>query len=386
MKKIAILGSTGSIGVNTLRVISRYPDKFKVVALTCDSNYKLLSRQAKAFRPKLLGINDLSKTKDLRGNVGSSKLRIFGGTEGLIEIAKLTDADLFVIAISGNASLLPLVSAIESKKDIALASKEPLVSAGDIIMKLARKNKVRIIPIDSEHSAIFQCLRGREPKELKNIYLTGSGGPLRSVKKSIFNRLPREKILAHPKWKMGKKISIDSATLMNKGLEVIEAMHLFDVSLDHIKVLIHPEAIVHSLVEFLDGAFLAQLSLPDMRLPIQYALNFPDRLQSNTSNMDLNHLSKLTFYNPDLKRFPCLLLAYEASRKGESYPAVLNAANEEAVEMYLRGKINFTAIPKIIEKALNTHKGVRNPSLKDIVNIDNWAREEAQKIVRSSRW
>lgn len=384
MRKIAILGSTGSIGVNALKVISRYPERFKVVALTCDSNSRLLSRQAKRFRPKLIGINDVSRTKDLKERLGPARVRIFGGTGGLEEIVRLTDADLVVVAISGNASLIPLVRAIESKKDIALASKEPLVSAGELIIKLARKNRVSIIPVDSEHCAIFQCLRGREPKELKRIYITGTGGPLRSIKKSFFNRLPRSRMLAHPKWKMGKKVSIDSATLMNKGLEVIEARWLFNVSLDNIKVLIHPEAIVHSLVEFIDGALLAQLAIPDMRLPIQYALNFPDRLESDAFNMDFTRLGNLSFHQPDLKRFPCLSLAYEASRKGGSFPAVLNAANEEAVEMYLKGRIKFTIIPEVIEKVLSAHKVIEKPGLEDIISVDNWTRQETERLVESS--
>ncbi|MBL7069737.1 MAG: 1-deoxy-D-xylulose-5-phosphate reductoisomerase, partial [Candidatus Omnitrophica bacterium] len=260
MKKIAVLGSTGSIGVNALKVISRYPEKFKVVALSCDTNYRLLARQARRFKPRMVGIKDVSKIKDLRRSLGSVKTRIFAGAEGLAEMAKSTDAHIVLIGISGNASLLPLVSAIDAKKDIALASKEPLVSAGEIVMKKARENGVKIIPVDSEHSAVFQCLRGRDENDLRKIYLTGTGGPLRSIRESLFDKIPRAKMVIHPKWKMGKKISVDSATLMNKGLEVIEARWLFNIPIDRISVLIHPEAIVHSMVEFLDGAILAQLA------------------------------------------------------------------------------------------------------------------------------
>ncbi|NQT06985.1 MAG: 1-deoxy-D-xylulose-5-phosphate reductoisomerase, partial [Candidatus Omnitrophica bacterium] len=269
MKRIAVLGSTGSIGINALKVISKYPRRFKVTALACASNSKLLAKQAKRFKPKVLGINDTSKIRGLRDNLGGMNCRILGGIEALEEIAGSGYADLILIAISGNISLLPLIKAIEAKKEIALASKEPLVSAGDIVMRLAKKKGVDIIPVDSEHSAIFQCLAGRDAKELKNIYLTGSGGPLRSVKRSLFDALPAARVLAHPKWRMGRKISVDSATLMNKGLEVIEAKHLFNVPEKRIKVLVHPEAIVHSMVEFIDGAILAQLAIPDMRLPIQ---------------------------------------------------------------------------------------------------------------------
>ncbi|MDB4349484.1 1-deoxy-D-xylulose-5-phosphate reductoisomerase [Omnitrophica bacterium] len=386
MKKIAVLGSTGSIGVNTLDVIARYPDKFKVVALSCDSNCELLAKQANRFKPRALAVNDLSKIKSLKERLRgpAAKIRIFGGPQGLEELAERQDADLVVLAISGNTSLMPLVKAIESKKDIALASKEPLVSAGEIIMRKVHKNKVGIIPVDSEHSAIFQCLVGRDPIELNKIYLTGTGGPLRSIKKSLFDRLPLSRVLAHPKWKMGKKISIDSATLMNKGLEVIEARWLFNVPEDNIKVLMHPEAIVHSLVEFVDGALMAQLAIPDMRLPIQYALNFPHRLRSNGFNVDFGKLDRLTFHKPDLMKFPCLSLAYEALRKGGSFPAVLNAANEEAVHMYLKGELKFNTIPKVIEKVLKLHKGMKKYSLEDIVHIDNWAREEAKRIGRSN--
>lgn len=383
MKRIAILGSTGSIGINALKVVAQHPDRFKVVALTCDSNIELLSWQAKIFKPRILGVNDVTRIKDLKKALGRTKIRIFGGLEGSEEIAGKCNADLIVVAISGNASLLPLIRAIESKKDIALASKEPLVSAGEIVMKLARRNNVKIIPVDSEHSAIFQCLRGRPSKELNNVYLTGTGGPLRSVKKALFDKLPQNMILAHPKWKMGKKITVDSATLMNKGLEVIEARWFFNLPLDRIRVLMHPEAIVHSMVEFVDGSILAQLAIPDMRLPIQYAMNFPHRLESSGLNVDFGRLKRLSFYKPDQKKFPCLALAYDVSRKEGTYPAVLNASNEEAVGLYLGGAIAFTAIPKVIERVLGIHKVIRKPRLEDIISVDNWARRETKRAVRS---
>lgn len=384
MKRIAIFGSTGSIGVNTLKVISRHPDKFRVTALSCDSNYKLLSKQARIFKPDMLALKDASKIKDLRKTLRPN-VKIFDGAEGLAEMAKLVRADIALIAISGNASLMPLINAIRSRKTIALASKEPLVSAGEIVMKEAHRRRVSIIPVDSEHSAIFQCLKGHNRKELKKIYLTGTGGPLRLVGKRLFDKLPTSKILAHPKWKMGKKISVDSATLMNKGLEVIEARWLFDVNLKNIEVLVHPEAVVHSMVEFIDGSLLAQLAIPDMKLPIQYALNFPERLSSNNFRMNINTLRSLTFHKPDTKKFPCLGLAYEALRRGRTYPAALNAANEEAVNMYLTGMLKFTSIPRVIEKVLNTHKGKKIYSLKDIISVDRWAREEVKSIRGSYR-
>lgn len=386
MKKIAILGSTGSVGINTLKVIAKHPDKFKVVALSCDSNAELLARQANRFKPRLLAINASSKIKTLKDGLSPSlgKVRILSGPQGLEELAKVSDAHLAVMAVSGSTSLVPLIRAIEAKKDIALASKEPLVSAGDIVMSMVGRHKVRLIPVDSEHSAIFQCLVGKDPKELKKIYLTGTGGPLRSVKKSLFNKLPQSRILSHPKWKMGKKITVDSATLMNKGLEVIEAKRLFGLSEEKIKVLIHPEAIVHSLVEFIDGVLLAQMAVPDMRLPIQFALNFPSRMKFDALNVDFVKLNSLTFHNPDLKKFPCLGLAYEVLRKGGSFPAVLNAANEEAVRLYLNGEIKFGSIPKIIEKVLSLHKGVYGFALSDVIDIDNWARNEAYERAKGA--
>lgn len=381
MKKIAVLGSTGSIGVNTLDVVSRFPREFKIVALSCDSNSGLLAKQANRFKPKALAINDTSKIPELKRGLKKS-IRVFGGPLGLEELINISGADLVVVAISGNASLMPLIQAIESKKDIALASKEPLVSAGEIVMKNVRENKVSMIPVDSEHSAIFQCLLGRDPKELKSIYLTGSGGPLRLVNKSLFDNIPRRRVLTHPKWKMGKKITVDSATMMNKGLEVIEAKWLFNITEDRINILVHPEAIVHSMTEFVDGSVIAQLALPDMRLPIQFAMNFPRRLNSVSCGVDFCKLKKLTFYEPDLDKFPCLSLAYEASRSGGTYPAVLNASNEEAVGLYLDGKLKFNAIPLVIEKVLSLHKGMKKYCLEDIINIDNWARLEACQIAK----
>jgi len=383
MKKIAILGSTGSIGTNSLNVISCLPKKdFKVTALAANSNVKALSRQIKKFRPKDVCITDPEKVRELKRLVSLKGIRLYTGSDGLAEIAKKSTANLAIIAITGNASLIPLINAIDSGKDIALASKEPLVSAGRIVMAKAKRKGVKIIPVDSEHSAAFQCLQGQKNGELKKMYLTGSGGPLRKFPKSRFNSFHPNLVVKHPKWKMGRKISVDSATLMNKGLEVIEAMWLFGLDVDDVEVLIHPEAIVHSMVELKDGSILAQLAPPDMRLPIQYAISYPERRNESFLGVDFKKSNKLTFHAPDKKRFPCLEIAYTAARKGGTYPAVLNAANEEAVSRYLDRTLDFTDIPKLITAVLKKHKPCASPKLPDIIRVDKWAREEAGKFKR----
>ncbi len=377
MKRIAILGSTGSIGVNALNVISALPDKFRVVGLSANSNAKLLQEQIKKFKPKIACL--MSGGKNLCQTAKGTKIAY--GMDGLIEIATRADVDLVLMAIVGSISLVPLMKAIEAKKQIALASKEALVSGGEIVTKEARKRNVKIIPVDSEHSAIFQCLNGKPSKELRKIYLTGTGGPLRKLSRSKFDSLKPKEVINHPKWKMGKKISVDSATLMNKGLEVIEAKWLFSVELKQIEVLIHPQAIVHSMVEFIDGSILAQLSTPDMRLPIQYALGYPARYpQKFQLYLDFRDANKLTFSRPDTKKFPCLKMAYEAAEAGRTFPAVLNAANEETVLNYLENRCAFTDIPRIIEKVLSRHRGKAVSGLEDILEADAWSREEARRI------
>lgn len=377
MKRIAILGSTGSIGVNALNVISALPDEFRVVGLSANSNVKLLQEQIKKFKPKIacLMSGDKNFCQATKGT------RIAYGMDGLIEIATRPDVDLVLMAIVGSIALVPLMKAIEAKKTIALASKEALVSGGEIVTKEARKRNVKIIPVDSEHSAIFQCLNGKPSKELRKIYLTGTGGPLRKLSRSKFDNLTPKEVINHPKWKMGKKISVDSATLMNKGLEVIEAKWLFSVELKRIEVLIHPQAIVHSMVEFIDGSILAQLSTPDMRLPIQYALGYPARYpQKFQLYLDFKSANKLTFARPDTGKFPCLKMAYEAAEAGRTFPAVLNAANEETVLNYLENRCAFTDIPRIIEKVLSRHRGRAVLGLEDILEADAWSREEARRI------
>ncbi|MDD5136280.1 MAG: 1-deoxy-D-xylulose-5-phosphate reductoisomerase [Candidatus Omnitrophica bacterium] len=379
-KRIAILGSTGSIGTNTLDVLSAFDSGFEVVALSCESNFGLLARQARRFRPKCVcigdGVRDLSLKRSLPSGV-----RIVSGCEGLREIASRGDVDILVLAISGMAALPPLVEAVRTGKRIALANKEALVSAGPLIVKLAGKNGAEIIPVDSEHSAIFQCIEGKR-KFLSRIILTASGGPLLDISSKKFDSLARRDILKHPKWKMGEKITIDSATMMNKGLEIIEAQHLFDVTEDRIEVLIHPEAIIHSMVEFLDGAILAQLALPDMRLPIQYALTYPVRRGGRAAVTDLSKIGKLSFREPDIRKFPCLELARAAARAGGTCPAVLCAADEEAVSAYLDGRIKFSGIPKVVGRVIARHKNIKREglSLGDILRAGEWAKEEARAI------
>ena len=378
--RIAILGSTGSIGTNALDVLSGFNDEFQIVGLSAGSNIELLTKQARKFRPKIVCIGNGPLAQELKKLI-PSRIKIVIGPDGLGEIVTRGDVDMVVLAIAGTASIIPLVEAVKHKKRIALANKEALVSAGPIVMREARKNGVDIIPVDSEHSAIFQCL-GQGRSDLSKIYLTGSGGPLLKVSADKFDGLSKRTILKHPKWKMGEKITIDSATMMNKGLEIIEAQYLFNVSEDRIEVLIHPEAVIHSMVEFVDGAVLAQLAVPDMRIPIQYALTYPDRRAGGLESIDFSKIGQFSFLRPDIKKFPSLELARIASRSGGTHPAVLCSADEEVVRSYLDGRIKFSDIPKVITKVLSRHKkiGGQNPSLCDILDAVEWAKEEARAI------
>ncbi len=379
-KRIAILGSTGSIGTSALDVIERFEDSFEATALSADSNIEILAKQAHAFKPRIVCVGDRSLLHETRMLVPSGT-RIVSGSAGLKEIVSRGDVDMVVLAISGTPCLVPLICSIENKKRIALANKEALISAGPLVKSLAEKNGVDIIPIDSEHSAIFQCLEGKR-KFLSKVYLTGSGGPLLNVAKSRFDSLPREAILKHPKWKMGQKITVDSATMMNKGLEIIEAQYLFDVEAKNIEVLIHPEAIIHSMVEFIDGSCLAQLSIPDMRIPIQYALTYPERRKGFLKGINFSKAAKLSFLEPDPDKFPCLDIAREAARRGGTYPAVLCASDEEVVKHYLNGRIKFSDISKIIDKVMKRHKSSsgKGLSLDDVLDAGMWAKEEARSI------
>lgn len=378
--RIALLGSTGSIGLNTLKVVDHDPRRFQVVALSAFSNFKLLERQIRKYKPLYVAIGEqgMAYFRD-RGIRGVT----FYPVGECARIASLRDVDVVVLAMRGPSALQPFLEALRAGKTVAPANKEALVIAGGLIMKEARRQGARIIPIDSEQSAIFQCLDGQHSRP-RFVHLTASGGPLRQVPLRDFKRMMPQDILRHPRWKMGAKITVDSATLMNKGFEVIEARHLFDLRYDQIKVLIHPEAVIHSMVEFEDGSFLAQLGITDMRLPIQYALTYPQRFSTGLGPLDLVRLGSLTFQEPDLKKFPALALACHAGRTGGTMPAVLNAADEEAVDAFLKGKLDFPGIYKVVEKVILRHRIVELPSMRDILEADCWARQEARKTLNGS--
>jgi 1-deoxy-D-xylulose-5-phosphate reductoisomerase len=382
MKKITILGSTGSIGLSALDVIEKNQQRFQVVALAAGKNINLLKKQIEKFKPKVVAVSTKESALKLREALTSkSKVKIFYDKEGLKEIASFPSTDIVVSAISGSAGLIPTLAAIEAGKDIALANKETMVMAGEIVTKKAKKKGVKIIPVDSEHSAIFQCLEGRKRENLRRIILTASGGPFFNFTGNELKKVSLSQALQHPNWKMGKKITVDSASLMNKGLEVIEAKWLFNLDISDIDVLIHQQSIVHSLVEFIDGAFLAQMGIPDMKIPIAYALTYPERIINDLPSLDLVKIGKLEFLKPDIKKFSCLGLAYTAGLCGGTAPVVLNAADEVAVSAFIEKKIRFIDLPKIIEKILVLHNSINNPSLDDILQADLWARIETKKII-----
>ena len=383
-QNIVILGSTGSIGKSTLDVISRYPEKFNLVGLSINSDINTLKKQTLAFRPKYVAVSDCKSAELLSHDL--KKVKVLSGIEGICELVSLKQVDTVVNAITGSAALLPLIKAIQNGKKIAQANKEAIVVAGHIIKRaLANNTKARIVPIDSEQNALFQCLIGYDKKMVRTLYLTASGGPFKDFTIQQLEKVTPKQALSHPRWKMGKKITIDSATLMNKGLEVIEARWLFDICYDDIKVLIHRQAIVHSLVEFIDGSVLGQLAVTDMRLPIQYALSFPERWPSNGClKLDFFKLKTLSFEKPNVRKFPCLDLAYQALSRGNMLPCVLNAANEEAVVAFLDYRINFTKIPNVIEKIMKKYQNIRNSYLlEDVINVDTEARIKAQELIRS---
>lgn len=369
---LAILGSTGSIGQQTLDIVRAFPEKFRVVALAAGKNIDLLDKQINEFKPRAVGYHDS------QNRPAYTELELLP----LEAIACHPQADTIVIAISGNSGLAPTISAVKAGKKVCLANKESIVMAGKIITDEARLNGAQILPIDSEHSAIWQCLNGEEQKAARLI-LTASGGPFRGYSTTQLEAVTIEQALKHPSWQMGSKVTIDSATLMNKGLEVIEAHWLFDMPFDHIKLLIHPQSIVHSMVEFQDGSIKAQLSYPDMRLPIQYALSYPERLANpELPRLDWDNISSLTFEPPDFGTFTCLKLAIEAGRRGGTYPAVLCAADEIAVELFLSNRIRFIDIARYIEQSLEQHQATANPYLEDIMAADNWARAKVLKFAR----
>jgi len=378
MKNVVLLGSTGSIGTSTVKVAEDLPDRIRLLGLAAGNNAELLLKQARKHRPEAISINHPEKARDL-GKFFGAATQVYSGDEGLIKLATLPAADIVLIAIVGTAGLKPALAAIRAGKDIAIASKEILVMAGEIVMSEARKHGVRVLAVDSEHSAIFQCLDGKPSSSVRKLWLTASGGPFRTTPKEEFPGITVERALKHPSWVMGKKITIDSATLFNKGLEMIEARWLFDIGMERVGVLVHPQSIVHSLVEFVDGALLAQLSTPDMCLPIQYALTYPDRVPSERVQTNFTRLGSLTFEEPDVERFPALKLARRAGEVGGTLPAVLNAANEVAVAAFLNRKINFPQITEIVRRTMNAHKVVLHPTLEQILEADAWARREAAK-------
>ena len=383
MKKVAILGSTGSIGTQTLEVISHIKDQFKVEVLSAHSNYNLLIEQAKKFKPKTIIFGDSSKSKILEKNLNNEEIDILYGEDSLNNFFKYSDPDIVLTALVGKSGLLPTINAINNNINIALANKETLVIAGDIIRKLCKENNVDIIPVDSEHSAIYQCLIGEKHKHIEKIILTASGGPFRGKSIDELKYVKKEDALNHPNWEMGNKISIDSSTLMNKGLEVIEAKHLFNIDINSIEVVVHPQSIIHSMVEFNDGSIKAQLGDPDMKLPIQFALGYPERLKNNFKKFNFLKNNNLTFEKPCLKTFNNLKLAFEAGKKGGNSPCILNASNEVVVEAFLKEKIDYLDMTKFIEESLNKISYIATPNLEQLIETDLITRNFIDKKIKS---
>ena len=383
MKSIVILGSTGSIGTNTLDIVERFRDEFRVVGLTAGNNDEMLAEQIRRFRPQAVAMSTDAAAVRLRERCSGLPIEIVSGQEGLVRVASLPDAELVMSAIVGGAGLVPTLAAIRSKKHIALANKEPMVMAGQLMQEEARHAGVRIFPVDSEHSAIFQSLEGHRIKDVRRLILTASGGALWNLPKEALPDVTPERALQHPNWKMGAKITIDSATLMNKGLEVVEARWLFDIPESRIDVLIHRESIIHSLVEYEDRSMISQLGLPDMRTPISYAMRYPDRLPLDLPSLDLTEIGTLTFCKPDHDRFPCLRLGYESLRIGGTMPAAMNAANEIAVDAFLNGGIRFTDISDIIQSTMQAHIPQPVLSVEAALEADRWAREKADSLVHT---
>ncbi len=379
---VAVLGATGSIGTQTLEVLRLFPDRFRVRALTAGSNVDLLAAQAREFRPDCVAIGGARRWKALQAALEGTGIRVLAGADGLCEAAAAESADLVVAAVVGFAGLGPVLAALERGKTVALANKETLVVAGALVNRLIDAHGGTLVPVDSEHSAIFQCLVGESERRVEELVLTASGGPFRTRPAHTFDRITRAEALDHPNWSMGAKITIDSATMMNKGLEVIEARWLFDVPADRIRVLVHPQSIMHSMVAFDDGSVKAQLGVPDMKVPIQYALTYPARWPAPHERLDWAKLRRLDFEPPDLEKFPCLRLAFEALEAGGSAPAVLNAANEAAVALFLDERIAFTDIPRLIETALARHVAEEAPSLDALRAADAEARRLVQELAR----
>lgn len=380
MKALSLLGSTGSIGTQTLDIAAQYPDQFRIVGLAAGRNVELLAQQVRQFRPLIVALSDADKLPELKAAIAdlSPQPTLLAGQEGVIEVARCAEADVVVTGIVGCAGLLPTIAAIKAGKDIALANKETLIAGAPVVLPLVKQYGVKLLPADSEHSAIFQCLQGVPKSGLRRILLTASGGSFRDLPTEKLAQVTVADALKHPNWTMGRKITIDSATLMNKGLEVIEAHYLFGVEYDQIAIVIHPQSIIHSLIELEDTSVLAQLGWADMRLPLLYALSYPDRIATNWEPLDLVKIGSLTFREPDHEKYPCMQLAYAAGRAGGCMPAVLNAANEQAVALFLDEKIRFLDIPRLIEQACDRYQSHNrpDPNLEDILAADDWARQD----------
>ena len=375
MKRITILGSTGSIGTQTLDVVRKNKDKFQVVAISANSSIDLLLEQIMEFSPKYVAVYNKESALKLKEMIPENiNIEVLSGMDGLVKICQLEEVNVVLTAVVGMIGLVPTMAAIKAKKTIALANKETLVTAGELVMSEAKKNNVEILPVDSEHSAIFQCLNGERKQDIEKIILTASGGPFRGKKREELVNVTKNEALKHPNWDMGRKISIDSSTLMNKGLEVIEPKWLFDVDVEDIEVVVHPQSIIHSMVSFRDSSVISQMGCPDMRLPIEYALTYPERLKTDFERLDLAKVATLTFEKPDMETFPCLALAFKVLKLGGTYPAALNSANEFLVNEFLNDKIGFYDIPYYIEKTLDCHKNRVNPTLEDILEVDKETR------------
>ena len=382
-KNIAILGSTGSIGTQTLDIIESHPELFRVSLLTANHNWKLLAAQALKFKPSAVVIADKAHYADLRDALNNTGIKVSAGMESLYFAPTMEEIDMVVTALVGYSGLIPTIKAIESGKTIALANKETLVVAGEIVTRLARRHKVKILPVDSEHSAIFQCLQGEEHKNMAKILLTASGGPFRTLSKEDLRKVTVEQALNHPNWDMGAKVTIDSASMMNKGFEMIEAKWLFDCKPSDIEILVHPQSIVHSMVQFCDGSVKAQIGVPDMHIPIQYALSYPDRLPSKKYELDWSNVHQLTFEKPDIEKFPLLELAFYAIEKGGNMPCILNAANEIAVKAFLNKKISFVMMPQLVKDMMDMIDFKSNPDLDDLIFTNTLTRDKAQNWVAS---
>jgi len=378
VKKLIIIGSTGSIGSQALDVCERL--NIRVVGLAAGTNISVLEKQARKFNPLIVAVMDSEKGSELKQRLSDTPIKVVHGPEGMVEIAEFPGADTVLTSVVGIAGLIPTIKAIESGKNIALANKETLVTAGRLVIEAAKAKNIKIIPVDSEHSALFQSMSGSRKQDVEKLILTASGGPFRGFTSEQLKDVTIKQALKHPNWAMGSKITIDSATMMNKGLEVIEAKWLFDFDLSRIEVLIHPQSIIHSMVSYIDGSIMAQMGVPDMRIPIQYALTWPCRAENTFERVDFCKIKAFTFEEPDFKVFRCLGFAYRAGEMGGSMPAVMNAANEVAVSLFLRGQITFTDIMDIIENVMDNHKVIAEPSLGDIIDVDRWAREEAMRL------